>query len=98
MTGRFPAPRSLLVREVARRLSSHFCDGAVVVTVGPDGGVRGLVAALGRVPGARFLPYGAADAASWPAERDMLLVLDGSDRLGPQALAWLRTLLAAAPG
>ncbi|MCX5381524.1 hypothetical protein [Streptomyces sp. NBC_00091] len=98
VTGRFHEARSLLVREIARRLSSNFCDGAAVVTVSPDGGLRGLVAALGCVPGMPLLPCGTANAASWLAERDMLLVLDGSDRLDPEALTWLRELLAAAPG
>ncbi|MBT2403224.1 MULTISPECIES: hypothetical protein [unclassified Streptomyces] len=61
-------------------------------------GMRELVAALGRVPGMPFLPCGTANAASWLAERDMLLVLDGTDRLSPEALGWLRALLARAPG
>lgn len=98
VTGRFRAPRSLLVRDIARRISSNFCDGAVVVRPCGDGGVRDLVAALGRLPGVPVLPCGAADAASWLAERDLLLVLDDSDRLSPEALAWLRRLLAVAPG
>ncbi|MFD0375401.1 hypothetical protein [Streptomyces sp. NPDC127112] len=99
VTGRFREPRALLVRDIARRISSNFCDGAAVVSLPEGGGVRDLVAALGRLPGMPFLPpCGTADAASWLAERDMLLVLDDSDRLSPEALAWLRRLLAAAPG
>ncbi|MET9608452.1 hypothetical protein ABZZ17_25945 [Streptomyces sp. NPDC006512] len=98
VTGRFREPRSLLVRDVARRLSSNFCDGTAVVTAGPDGSVRELVDALGCLPGMPFLPCGTANAASWLAERDMLLVLDDCDRLGPWALEWLRGLLAVAPG
>ncbi|MEU3911399.1 hypothetical protein [Streptomyces sp. NPDC029721] len=99
VTGRFREPRALLVRDIARRISSNFCDGAAVVSLPGGGGVRDLVAALGRLPGMPFLPpCGTADAASWLAERDMLLVLDDSDRLSPEALAWLRRLLAAAPG
>ncbi|MFD8982617.1 hypothetical protein [Streptomyces sp. NPDC059564] len=99
VTGRFRAPRSLLVRDIARRLASNFCDGSAVVAVTGDGSVRELVAALGRIPGMPFLPCGTAEAAaSWLAERDMLLVLDDSDRLGPGALSWLRTLLTLAPG
>ncbi|MER7340169.1 hypothetical protein ABT403_20315 [Streptomyces sp. NPDC000075] len=98
VTGRFRAPRALLVRDIARRISSNFCDGAAVVSLRGDGGVRDLVAALGCVPGMPFLPCGTANAASWLAERDMLLVLDDSDRLSPEALAWLRRLLAVAPG
>ncbi|MCX5193256.1 hypothetical protein OOK31_05010 [Streptomyces sp. NBC_00249] len=98
VTGRFREPRSLLVRDIARRLSSNFCDGTAVVTVGPEGSVRELVSALGGVPGMPFLPAGTANAASWLAERDMLLVLDDSDRLGAAALEWLCGLLRAAPG
>ncbi|MET3984542.1 putative ATPase [Streptomyces sp. PvR034] len=98
VTGGFGAPRSLLVREMARRLTSNFCDGVAVVTLEYASGVRELVGALGTVPGIPYLPRGSADAASWLAERDMLLVLDGSDRLTPEALNWLRALLARAPG
>lgn len=98
VTGRFREPRSLLVRDIAHRLASNFCDGTVVVTVARDGSVRELVAALGRAPGMPFLSCGPADAASWLAERDMLLVLDDSDRLSAGALAWLRALLTLAPG
>ncbi|UQX04014.1 hypothetical protein [Streptomyces sp. RerS4] len=98
VTGRCHQPRSALVRDIARRLTSNFCDGAAVVTVGGEGSVRELVSALGRVPGMPFPPYGTANAASWLAERDMLLVLDDSDRLDAGTLDWLRTLLAVAPG
>ncbi|MEU2829195.1 hypothetical protein ABZ667_11090 [Streptomyces lavendulae] len=98
VTGRFRAPRSLLVRDIARRLSSNFCDGTAVVIVTRDGSPGELVAALGRVPGTPFPPGGTANAASWLAERDMLLVLDDSDRLSPAALSWLRALLTLAPG
>ncbi|OEJ34576.1 hypothetical protein [Streptomyces subrutilus] len=45
-----------------------------------------------------FPPCATAGAASWRAERDMLLVLDGSDRLTAAALDWLRNLLHRAPG
>lgn len=34
VTGRFREPRSLLVREIAERLSSNFYDGTAVVTPG----------------------------------------------------------------
>ncbi|MFE2553962.1 hypothetical protein ACFXGI_36405 [Streptomyces sp. NPDC059355] len=98
VTGRFREPRSLLVREIAERLSSNFYDGAAVVTLGRPFGLRDLTAALGCVPGMPFLPYGTTDAVSWLAERDMLLVLDGAEHLEPDALAWLRRLLTAAPG
>ncbi|MFI5668437.1 hypothetical protein [Streptomyces sp. NPDC051704] len=98
VTGRFREPRSLLVREIAERLSSNFYDGAAVVTLDRPFGLRELTAALGCVPGMPFLPYGTADAVSWLAERDMLLVLDGAEHLEPDALAWLRRLLTAAPG
>ncbi|MER6392604.1 hypothetical protein ACFXEL_21350 [Streptomyces sp. NPDC059382] len=98
VTGRFRAPRSLLVREVARRLSSNFCDGVAVVAVAEAGGVPELVAALGCVPGMPFLPCGTRNAASWLAERDMLLVLDGVDHLTADTLRWLRELLFVAPG
>ncbi|MEV7545423.1 hypothetical protein [Streptomyces sp. NPDC089915] len=98
VTGRFREPRALLVRDIARRISSNFCDGASVVSLRGDGGVRDLVSALGCLPGMPFLPCGTANAASWLAERDMLLVLDDSDRLSPEALVWLRRLLAVAPG
>ncbi|MEU8460317.1 hypothetical protein [Streptomyces sp. NPDC029003] len=98
VTGRFREPRSLLVRDIAHRLSSNFCDGTVVVPVALDGSVGELVAALGRVPGRPLLPRGSADAASWLAERDVLLVLDDSDRLSAGAVSWLRTLLGRAPG
>ncbi|MGR4881140.1 hypothetical protein ACIPUC_17290 [Streptomyces sp. LARHCF249] len=98
VTGRFREPRSLLVREIARRLSSNFYDGVAVVDLDHAFGVREMTAALGCVPGMPVLPYGTAPAASWLAERDMLLVLDGSDRLTPAALDWLRDLLSRAPG
>lgn len=98
VTGGFRAPRSLLVREVAHRISSNFCDGTALLALERDTGVRELVAALGSLPGMPFLPYGTANAASWLAERDMLLVLDDSGRLDAEALAWLRSLLAIAPG
>ncbi|KOU26807.1 hypothetical protein ADK52_08650 [Streptomyces sp. WM6372] len=98
VTGRFREPRSRLVREIAARLASNFCDGAAVVTMGRPFGVRELTAALGCVPGMPFLPYGTTDPVSWLAERDMLLVLDGTEHLAPEALAWLRRLLTAAPG
>ncbi|MBT2481417.1 hypothetical protein [Streptomyces sp. ISL-94] len=104
VTGGFREPRSLLVREIARRLASNFYDGVAVVALDPlhgghgGHGVRELTAELGRVPGMPFLPCGTANAASWLAERDMLLVLDGAEQLAPAALAWLRDLLSAAPG
>lgn len=98
VTGRFREPRSLLVREIAERLSSNFCDGVAVVVMDRPFGLRELTAALGCVPGMPFLPCGTANAFSWLAERDMLLVLDGTDLLAPQTLAWLRNLLTAAPG
>lgn len=98
VTGGFGAPRSLLVREMGRRLASNFCDGVAVVTLDRACGVRELVGLLGSVPGRASVPHGSAQAASWLAERDMLLVLDGSDRLTPEAVTWLRTLLTRAPG
>ncbi|MFB6807724.1 hypothetical protein [Streptomyces sp. NPDC056387] len=98
VTGRFREPRSLLVREIAERLSSNFCDGVAVVTVERPFGPRELRAALGRVAGMPSLPCAAPDAVSWLAERDMLLVLDGTDHLAPETLTWLRNLLTAAPG
>ncbi|MFE2282995.1 hypothetical protein ACFXDJ_02285 [Streptomyces sp. NPDC059443] len=98
VTGRFREPRSLLVREIGERLASNFYDGVAVVGMDHRFGVRDLTAALGCVPGMPFLPYGTVNAASWLAERDMLLVLDGSDHLAPETLAWLRDLLTAAPG
>ncbi|WP_327279629.1 MULTISPECIES: hypothetical protein [unclassified Streptomyces] len=98
VTGRFREPRSLLVREIAERLSSNFCDGVAVIVVDRPFGPRELTAALGCVPGMPFLPCGTADAVSWLAERDMLLVLDGTDHLAPETLTWLRNLLTAAPG
>lgn len=104
VTGGFREPRGLLVREIARRLASNFYDGAAVVDLDPRHGdhsgygVRELTAELGRAPGMPFLPYGTANAASWLAERDMLLVLDGAEHLAPAALDWLRDLLAVAPG
>ncbi|MFG2292728.1 hypothetical protein [Streptomyces sp. NPDC048603] len=98
VTGRFREPRSLLVREIAQRLTSNFLDGTAVVTVRHGFGVRRLTAALGCVPGMPFLPCGTANAASYLAERDMLLVLDDADRLTLEALAWLRELPAVAPG
>lgn len=101
VTGGFREPRGLLVREIARRLASNFYDGIAVVALDPAGGragVRDLTAELGRVPGMPFLPCGTSDFTSWLAERDMLLVLDGAERLGPDAVAWLRELLTVAPG
>ncbi|MET9856616.1 hypothetical protein ABZY57_27205 [Streptomyces sp. NPDC006450] len=98
VTGRFREPRSLLVREIGQRLSSNFYDGVAVVSMDRRFGVRDLTAALGCVPGMPFLPYGTPNAASWLAERDMLLVLDGCEHLAAEAMDWLRELLAAAPG
>ncbi|MEU6868087.1 hypothetical protein ABZ924_33480 [Streptomyces sp. NPDC046876] len=93
VTGRFREPRSLLVREIAARLTSNFCDGVAVVALDRPFGVRELTAALCCVPGC-----GTANAVSWLAERDILLVLDGVDLLTPHARVWLRGLLDAAPG
>ncbi len=102
VTGGLPEPRSLLVREIARRISSNFYDGAAVVAMDPLHGlygVRELTAQLGSVPGMPPPPCGTAnDAASRLAERDMLLVLDGIEQLAPDARAWLRRLLSVAPG
>ncbi|MEU6311451.1 hypothetical protein [Streptomyces sp. NPDC047014] len=101
VAGGFREPRSLLVREIARRLASNFCDGVSVIALDPlhgGYGVREFTAELGRAPEVPALPCGRVNAASWLAERDMLLVLDGVDQLGPDALAWLRGLLARAPG
>ncbi|WP_150206190.1 hypothetical protein [Streptomyces venezuelae] len=98
LTGRFREPRSRLAREIAQRLASNYCDGVAVVTVEHGFGVRRLTAALGGLPGMPFLPCGTANPASYLAERDMLLVLDGCDRLTPQAVQWLGELLTAAPG
>lgn len=98
VTGGFREPRSLLVREIGQRLSSNYFDGVAVVTMEHRFGVRDLTAALGHVPGMPFLPRAPAKAASWLAERDMLLVLDGSDHLASDTLTWLRDLLAVAPG
>ncbi|WCD89757.1 hypothetical protein KPP03845_106180 [Streptomyces xanthophaeus] len=101
VTGGFREPRSLLVRDIARRLSSNFYDGAAVVAMDPLRGVYGvrdLTAQLRCGPGLPPLPYGTANTVSWLAERDMLLVLDGTDQLGPDARTWLRKLLAVAPG
>ncbi|MFD9302782.1 hypothetical protein ACFWCB_08845 [Streptomyces sp. NPDC060048] len=98
VTGGFREPRSLLVREIGQRLASNFYDGVAVVAMDHRSGVRDLTAALGCVPGMPFLPCGTRNAASWLAERDVLLVLDGSDHLAAEALAWLRDLLAVAPG
>ncbi|MBT2452231.1 hypothetical protein J7F03_35280 [Streptomyces sp. ISL-43] len=98
VTGGFREPRSLLVREIGQRLASNFFDGVAVVVMDHRFGVRDLTAALGCVPGMPFLPCGTSNAASWLAECDMLLVLDGSDHLAAEALAWLRDLLAVAPG
>ncbi|WP_150517021.1 hypothetical protein [Streptomyces subrutilus] len=95
VTGGFREPRSLLVREMARRLASNFCDGVAVVSMDPllgFLGIRELAAELG------FPSCGPANAASWLAERDMLLVLDGAEQLAPQARTWLRELLGVAPG
>lgn len=98
VTGRFREPRSLLVRDIARRLSSNFCDGAAVVTLDRPVGVCELTAALGSVAGMPVQPCRSRNPVSWLAERDMLLVLDGSDHLSPDTLSWVRGLLAVAPG
>ncbi|OKK22379.1 hypothetical protein AMK16_04350 [Streptomyces sp. CB00455] len=101
VTGALRGPRSVLVREIARRLASNFYDGVAAIAFDPDHGgygVRELTAELGCVPGMPFLPCGTANAASWLAERDMLLVLDGTEELHPDAAAWLRGLLDVAPG
>lgn len=101
VTAGFREPRGLLVREIARRLASNFYDGIAVVALEPArgrAGVRELTAELGCVPGMPFLPCGTSDITSWLAERDMLLVLDGAEQLAPEAVAWLRELLTAAPG
>ncbi|MDD9380096.1 hypothetical protein M8Z33_26250 [Streptomyces sp. ZAF1911] len=98
VTGRSREPRSQLVREIGQRLSSNFYDGVAVVSMDRRFGVRDLTASLGCVPGMPFLPCGTTNAASWLAERDMLLVLDGCEHLASEALEWLRELLAVAPG
>ncbi|WP_219665361.1 hypothetical protein [Streptomyces bambusae] len=98
MTGLVREPRSLLVREIARRIQSNFYDGVVLVCLDRPSGVRELVDGLDGVPGRAFPPSGTDRAASWLAERDMLLVLDGCEQLDPAALGWLRKLLAVAPG
>ncbi|MER6196465.1 hypothetical protein ABT234_03640 [Streptomyces sp. NPDC001586] len=113
VAGGLREPRSLLVREIARRLASNFYDGVALVAMDPHHGgygLRELTAELtagprteprtepGCLPGLPALPRGTANAASWLAERDMLLVLDGAEQLGPDALAWLRNLLSVAPG
>ncbi|MGW6690483.1 hypothetical protein [Streptomyces sp. NPDC054961] len=98
VTGLCREARSLLVREIGERLASNFYDGVAVIRLDHRFGIHDLTGALSRVPGTPFLPYGAADAASWLAERDMLLVLDGSDLLASEAVDWLGRLLAVAPG
>ncbi|MEV7611875.1 hypothetical protein [Streptomyces sp. NPDC089799] len=98
VTGHSREPRSLLVREIAQRLASNFLDGTAVVTVRHGFGVRRLSAALDCAPDTPFPPRGTAGAASYLAERDMLLVLDDADRLTLEALDWLRGLPAVAPG
>ncbi|WP_327412371.1 hypothetical protein [Streptomyces sp. NBC_01233] len=101
VAGGLREPRSLLVREIARRLASNFYDGVAVVAMDPlhgGYGIRELTAELRCVPDVPVPPRGTANAASWLAERDMLLVLDGAEQLGPDALAWLRNLLSVAPG
>ncbi|MEU7605790.1 MULTISPECIES: hypothetical protein [unclassified Streptomyces] len=101
VAGGLREPRSLLVREIARRLASNFYDGVAVVAMDPlhgGYGIRELTAELRSVPDMPVPPRGTANAASWLAERDMLLVLDGAEQLGPDALAWLRNLLSVAPG
>ncbi|MFJ3926011.1 hypothetical protein [Streptomyces sp. NPDC090022] len=98
VTGPVREQRALLVREIARRVASNFYDGVTFVSLERTTGVRELVEALGCVPGMPFLPCGGANAASWLAERDMLLVVEGCDRLDAAALGWLRKLLAVAPG
>ncbi|MER5483002.1 hypothetical protein ABT024_07265 [Streptomyces sp. NPDC002812] len=98
VTGRSREPRSQLVREIGQRLSSNFYDGVAVVSMDHRFGVHDLTASLGCVPGMPFLPCGTTNAASWLAERDMLLVLDGCEHLASEALEWLRELLAVAPG
>lgn len=101
VAGGFREPRSLLVREIARRIASNFYDGVALVAMDPHHGgygVRELTAELGCGPAAPLPPSGTANATSWLAERDMLLVLDGAEQLGPDALAWLRNQLAVAPG
>ncbi|MFD9263550.1 hypothetical protein ACFVZQ_34630, partial [Streptomyces sp. NPDC059538] len=89
------------MREIARRIASNFYDGVALVAMDPlhgGYGVRELTAELGSVPGMSQSACGRTDTASWLAERDMLLVLDGAEQLGPDALAWLRKVLAVAPG
>ncbi|MFE4260694.1 hypothetical protein [Streptomyces sp. NPDC056883] len=98
VTGRSREPRSQVVREIGQRLSSNFYDGVAVVSMDRRFGVRDLTAELGCVPGMPFLPCGTTNAASWLAERDMLLVLDGCEHLASETLEWLRELLAVAPG
>ncbi|MFJ3728158.1 hypothetical protein ACIPYQ_37100 [Streptomyces sp. NPDC090045] len=101
VAGGLREPRSLLVREIARRLASNFYDGVAVVAMDPlhgGYGIRELTAELRSVPDMPVPPRRPENAASWLAERDMLLVLDGAEQLGPDALAWLRNLLSVAPG
>ncbi|MGG8406681.1 hypothetical protein ACM614_08695 [Streptomyces sp. 12297] len=98
VTGRRREPAGRLVRELAHRLASNFFDGTAVVSMDRSFGPADLAASLGCLEGMPFLPCGTMDATSWLAERDMLLVLEGTEQLDAEALGWLRRLLASAPG
>ncbi|MER7761083.1 hypothetical protein [Streptomyces sp. NPDC097619] len=98
VTGRRRAPAGLLVRSLADRLSSNFFDGVALVALDRPSGPAELTGALGALPGMPFLPCGCTDPLSWLAERDMLLVLDGTEELTPEGLDWLGLLLGSAPG
>ncbi|MCB5169889.1 hypothetical protein LG634_34445 [Streptomyces bambusae] len=91
-------PAGRVARVLAQRLGSNFFDGTAVVSMDRPHGPADVAAALGALEGMPFLPCGTADATSWLAERDMLLVLVGAEQLAPAARTWLRRLLAAAPG
>ncbi|WP_424210971.1 hypothetical protein ACN20G_02085 [Streptomyces sp. BI20] len=101
VTGRSREARGLLVREVGRRLASNFCDGTTTVTLEHPCTKAEFTHTLSDLtaPGdpGPTLPA-APEAAFRLAERDMLLVLDGTENLTEDAVGWLRRLLDVAPG
>ncbi|MET9468827.1 hypothetical protein ABZY44_29350 [Streptomyces sp. NPDC006544] len=86
-----------LVRAAAARLASNFVDGVAVVELGRPHG-PGAWSAFGSLGGTPFPPCGTGDPIARFAGQDMLLVVDGSEHLCPEARIRLRSLLEGSAG
>ncbi|MFJ7156532.1 hypothetical protein ACIQUQ_16475 [Streptomyces sp. NPDC101118] len=99
---RHPRPAAgLMVREAAERLRSNYLDGVVHVCLVRPTGAEDLARTLA-ARGSRPAAAGQGPRTSWRtpplAEQDVLVALDGSEFLTPDALVWLQNLLDAGPG